>query len=223
MGTLREIRDRVVFRLRMIVDQRFDRRFGVDTGGVGGGDDISPAQKRGACYYLPTPVSVVRSMLGSLTIDHSAYTFIDLGSGKGRVLLLASYYPYKRIIGVELSRRLHQIAENNIRVWKSPRQKCFRIESACMDACDFALPPDPLILFLFNPFKPAMVAQIVDRIQQSVRDTPRPIQILYYGSNREIVDEILTRLHWPCREVCSKQPFSLYTESPLPYRGLLLG
>ncbi len=42
------------------------------------------------------------------------FTFIDLGSGKGRVLLMASEYPFQKIIGVEFMPELHRAAQKNI-------------------------------------------------------------------------------------------------------------
>jgi hypothetical protein len=49
------------------------------------------------------------------------FTFIDLGSGKGRALLMASAYPFKRIIGVEFMPELHRVAQENIRKYTEHR------------------------------------------------------------------------------------------------------
>src|SRR5579864_7137056 len=57
------------------------------------------------------------------------FTFIDLGSGKGRVLLMASDYPFKRIIGVEFMLELHRVAQKNIAGYSSDRQQCRQIET----------------------------------------------------------------------------------------------
>src|SRR5712691_7133679 len=52
--------------------------------------------------YQPTEPVLFEEMLASIKIDFRNFTFIDLGSGKGRVLLLASDYPFRQIVGVEL-------------------------------------------------------------------------------------------------------------------------
>jgi SAM-dependent methyltransferase len=103
------------------------------------------------------------------------FTFIDLGSGKGRVLLMASDYPFKRIIGVEFMPELHRVAEKNITGYSNDRQGCRQIETLCMDARDFQFPDDPLVIYLFNPFSEATFAQVLENLRHSVEQTLRPI------------------------------------------------
>jgi SAM-dependent methyltransferase len=109
------------------------------------------------------------------------FTFVDLGSGKGRTLLMASDYPFRRIIGVELLPALHQIAQENLRQYKSDTQRCFALESICADAADFPLPEDPLVVYLFNPFPEAVLRQAVANLGRSVRAHPRAVYVLYHN------------------------------------------
>ena len=198
-GTLRKM----AFRLRRRVDalkgrfdrfaeRRFDRRFGVDTCGSVAVQDlgIDIARQHSSAPYAPSPVSDVRCMLKTLTIDHPKYTFIDFGSGKGRVLLLASEHPFKRIVGAELSPRLHRIAERNLRRWNSPKQRCFSIESVCADARDFELPDDPLVLYFYTPFDTSVASRVVANIRESLRNHPRDIQVLYTGDNPGFIETL---------------------------------
>ena len=90
-------------------------------------------------------------MMQSLPIDYTQFTFIDLGSGKGRTLLIASDYPFRRIIGVELLGELHRIAQENIRTYQSPTRKCFALEIIRGDAREFTFPAEPSVIYLFNP------------------------------------------------------------------------
>src|SRR5438045_5385838 len=85
-------------------------------------------------------------------LDFPEFVFLDLGSGKGRTLMMASDYPFQRIIGVELLPALNQVARENIALYKGESQKCLAIESICADATTFPLPAAPLVLYLFNPF-----------------------------------------------------------------------
>src|SRR5580704_3857703 len=84
--------------------------------------------------YQPTDPALFHEMLASLNIDFHDLVFIDIGSGKGRTLLMASDYPFRRIIGVELLPKLHRVALGNIRKYKSDAQQCFALESICGDA-----------------------------------------------------------------------------------------
>src|ERR1051326_9070709 len=83
--------------------------------------------------YQPTEPALFHEMLDSLKVDFSDFTFIDIGSGKGRTLLMASDYPFRKILGVELLPELHRVAQENIVKYKSDSQKCFAIESVCGD------------------------------------------------------------------------------------------
>lgn len=107
------------------------------------------------------------------------FTFIDLGSGKGRALLMAADYPFKKIIGVEFMPELHRAAQENIAGYSSDRQRCRLIESVCMDARDFQFPPGPLVAYLFNPFSESTFAHVLDGLRRSVEQSPRPVYIAY--------------------------------------------
>jgi SAM-dependent methyltransferase len=104
-----------------------------------------------AVGYWPTPTKLAQEAIASLPIKHEQFTFIDIGSGKGRVLLIASEFPFTRILGIEFSPELHAIAEENIRNYKSATQKCHQIRSVCQDFTQFELPPGPLVLYVYNP------------------------------------------------------------------------
>jgi hypothetical protein len=101
--------------------------------------------------YQPTPVEVIREAVEALPINAAEFTFIDFGSGKGRVLFVASEFPFARIIGVEYAHELHEAACRNIQSYRSQTQKCRRIEAICQDMTTFPLPEGPLVLFFYNP------------------------------------------------------------------------
>jgi hypothetical protein len=121
--------------------------------------------------YQPTEPALFRQMVRSLPVNFSQTTFIDIGSGKGRTLLMASDFPFRRILGVELLPELHRIAKNNILRCKIDSQKCTVIESICVDATQFAFPTEAMVLYLFNPlpesglvsadFKPGTIARAI--------------------------------------------------------------
>jgi tRNA G46 methylase TrmB len=88
---------------------RFDEQAGVYTTGrvtleeLGLSPDCS-------VRYKATPINFFHAAVAKLSLDYPRTVFIDFGSGKGRVLLLASHYPLRSIIGVEISEALCQIA-----------------------------------------------------------------------------------------------------------------
>ena len=121
-----------------------------------------------------------QAVLGT-TLDFGDFTFIDLGSGKGRTLLMASDYPFRRIVGVEFLPSLDEAAQENLRKYKSESQKCFALESICADATAFPFPADPLVIFLFNPFPESGMRRVVAHLGQSLLAHPRPVYVLYHN------------------------------------------
>ena len=131
--------------------------------------------------YQPTDPTAFREMLDALPISFADFTFIDLGSGKGRTLLLASEYPFQRIIGVELLPELHRAAEENIRAYCEARHPSSQIESILMDACEFEFPTTPLVVYLFHPLPIAGLERVIRKLDESVVQWPRDVWVVYHN------------------------------------------
>jgi SAM-dependent methyltransferase len=131
--------------------------------------------------YQPTDPALFREMMAALPIPFDQFTFVDVGSGKGRTLLLASEYPFQRIVGVEILPELNRAAQENIRAYKSPTQRCFDIQTVCADAREFELPDEPLVLYLFNPLPEDALRQVIARLEKSLVQFPRPVCIVYHN------------------------------------------
>src|SRR5678816_1101821 len=114
-------------------------------------------------------------MLQGLASDFAGFTFVDLGSGKGRTLLMAAEYPFRKIIGVELLPALHRVASDNVRKYASERRKCFVVEARCGDVKQFEFPDEPLVLYLFNPLPEAGLAVVIRNLETSLREHPRRV------------------------------------------------
>ena len=196
LGVLWEfVRDSTPERLRQRygdADYDWDNRVNTTSGGVGWRDRLLGMFHSA---YQPTEPAAFHEMIealqldalqqtagpGQTTINFRDFTFIDLGSGKGRTLLMAADYPFGRIIGVELLLSLHKIAQDNLRKYKSESQKCFALEAICGDATAFAFPEDPLVIFLFNPFPESGMRRVVANLAKSLHAHPRPVFVLYHN------------------------------------------
>jgi hypothetical protein len=175
-------------------DVEYDWDFRVDTTGatVGWRDRLlghfhSP--------YQPTEPALFREMLESLTLASPnfafrEFTFIDIGSGKGRALLMAADYPFRRILGVELLPELHRVARENIGKFKSDLQRCFTIDCILGDASEFVFPPEPTVLYLFNPLPESGLARMLRNLESSLREHPRPVFVLYHNA---LLEPVLTQ------------------------------
>jgi SAM-dependent methyltransferase len=131
--------------------------------------------------YQPTEPNLFREMMASIPVEFDQFTFVDLGSGKGRTLLMASEYPFRKIVGVELIEELHCVAVENIGAYKSATQRCTRVESVLTDARDFELPEEPLLLYLFNPLPERALLEVLQRLESSLEKTPRPVWVVYHN------------------------------------------
>ncbi len=133
-----------------------------------------------AVHYHPTHPRAARRLLRSLPIkDHSRYSFIDLGSGKGLVLFAAAEFPFARVEGVEFATSLHNAAVRNIATYRSSRRRCQSISSTNLDAAAFQFPPVPLVVFMFNPFRHQVLEKVLTNLDESVRISPRDVVVLY--------------------------------------------
>jgi len=135
--------------------------------------------------YQPTDSVLFHEMIAAVSVqpdfDFREFTFIDLGSGKGRTLLMASGYAFRRILGVELLPALNQIAQNNLAHYNNPCQKCFAMEAVCADATAFLFPPEPTVLFLFNPFPESGLRSVMANLVRSLLEHPRKVFVLYHN------------------------------------------
>jgi SAM-dependent methyltransferase len=163
----------------------FDQAHGLDTDGeFHGWTYLSDLEIRSPNWiegtdYTPIEPERFRLVVNALPIVFENFAFIDFGSGKGRALLLASEFPFNRIIGLEFSPELHQVAEENIRRYPAELQKCRDIQSCNVDFVEFLLPSDPLVLFFFNPCHVRVLSEVVSRLSRSLRANPRPLYLAY--------------------------------------------
>jgi hypothetical protein len=173
--------DRLLFRIwryspgglvRLYRHHAFDRRYGVDTRGYG---DLR---------YEPTPEDTFHEMMSNLPLDARDFVFVDFGSGKGKVLMLAAQYPFRRVVGVELWEDLHQIALGNIERFRRHRACAAETVSVRMDAADFPIPEEPLVLYFFNPFPEAVVGRVLENLERSLERAPRRVYVLFYAPVR---------------------------------------
>jgi SAM-dependent methyltransferase len=143
--------------------------------------------------YQPTEADLFYEMIEALRqcshIDFHDFVFIDLGSGKGRTLLMASDYAFRRITGVEFLPTLHKAAQDNMSEYRSDSQKCFVLESVCANAIGFPFPSGATVLYLFNPFPESGLRRVIGNLERSLQEHPRAVYVLYHNP---ILDHVLS-------------------------------
>ena len=103
-------------------------------------------------------------MLDALPLPPERTTFVDLGSGMGRVVLLAAERPYRQVIGVEISPALHEVAKENRDRYPRERLQSRDIRRVRADAAAFTFPRGDLAVYLYNPFRAPVMEAVVARL-----------------------------------------------------------
>jgi SAM-dependent methyltransferase len=168
--------------------ESFDARFGTDTGDVVFPWDLPSlgASRNAEIHaYEGTSASLIREILGRLPVQTDQLAFVDLGSGKGRALLVASEFPFVEIVGVELSRELHLIAQENVRRFRPAHQRATKFRLSCMDATQYDFGTKALVLFLYNPFGRDTLRTVLANLEASLEATPRQAFLVYLNPRFE--------------------------------------
>jgi len=160
----------------------FDRAHGTDTSGLVLADELpadEDARSHAVCYAGSQP-NVLRLALAALpAVD--ACSFVDLGCGKGRALLVASEFPFADILGVELSPPLAEIARRNATLVARRHPSRTAVRVALADASRYPLPAGDLVLFLYHPFGAELVARVVAAVEAALADEKRSVYVVYYN------------------------------------------
>lgn len=172
---------------RYVYDRSFDKKYNVDTAGTEELEFLSASdaalKEHGRRYEAVSP-EMFAGMLAHLDIGRfEDFTFVDIGSGKGRALFLAAEYPFKKIIGVEFARELHETAEKNIATYSNPAQKCRALQSVCGDGATFPMPAGPVLCFINNPFGEPLMRKLADHLVADLMRSPRPFFLAYLHAN----------------------------------------
>ena len=188
---------------RMHRPHPFDVQHGVDTTGLIWGERLVPggaatdwAHYWATGYYgiAPSAFAVLLAELDQPGFAWSRFTFVDAGCGKGRALLLALRYPFRRIAGVELSPELAVVAEANLRRFSAPWRLQVPADVVTGDAATVALPDGPLIVYLYHPFAAPVMRRFLDNLNDSLRRQPREIYLIYVNPELDGLIRALTPL-----------------------------
>ena len=174
----------------------FDVEFGVRTSGLIAGRHLKSGQRHdrhNTAYYGVAP-SVFQGLVKRWRRSRPVaamqeFTFLDLGAGMGRAVLLASELPFKAVMGVELHPELDRIARRNLSAWRKAGRARAPMKMICGDAVEFVWPPGPCLAFLFNPFGAVVMRRLLKQMRKSFKGRGGELDILYVNNEQERVLE----------------------------------
>jgi SAM-dependent methyltransferase len=111
--------------------------------------------------------------MNSLPI-RSSDAIVDLGCGKGGVLISLSKYPFAAVDGVEISEQLISVAIKNLAI-----AKCAKTKFYCGDAANFKLYDKYNFIYTYNSFPPVVMCDVISNIMKSIDGNPRVMTIIY--------------------------------------------
>ena len=172
----------------------FDLKYGVKTSGLIAGRNLkcgSQADRHTTAYFGVAP-SVFHEMIALWRRSKPAgaideFTFVDLGAGMGRALLLASEFPFRTVIGVELNPTLVRMARKNVARWDASGLASASVRVKHGDAVEFQIPPGPCVVFMFNPFGAPVMRRLLKAWTRSLAGREGQIDVLYVNSEQELV------------------------------------
>ena len=185
----------------------FDQKYGTDTGGYLAPEELrggSPSDAMNNGYSAVAP-SVFREAcrrwresLPPSSARVEAYTFVDVGAGKGRALLLAAESPFRKVIGVELSEELARLARRNANLWTRATRSRRTIRVLRQDALEFRWPRPPLLVYLNNPFECELLEKLAGKLAGVAASGPGLVDVLYVnpGCADTLIDSGNFKLLW---------------------------
>lgn len=127
--------------------------------------------------YVPSAWHVLPRALRYVGVSERD-TFVDFGCGKGRALHQAARWPFKRVIGVEISPELAEIARASLAV-RTRRHRARKVEVVVADVRDYPVPDDLTIAYFFRPFGDGPLEAVLRAIVESIDRNPRPVRLIY--------------------------------------------
>lgn len=174
----------------------FDVENGVRTSGLVAGRHLKSGHRhdRHATAYFGVAPSVFAALVrrwqkSRPTAPIEDFTFVDLGAGMGRAVLLAAEMPFRAVVGVELHPGLTKIARRNLAAWRTAGRARTSMRMVCGDATDFAFPAGPCLAFLFNPFGAAVMRRLLKKLAAGFAGRPGQLDLIYVNHEQEGVLE----------------------------------
>jgi SAM-dependent methyltransferase len=153
-----------------------DRRRGLDTTRELNLQDVGLAHPE-RVRYEPTGWIDLKRTFRACPVEPGD-VFLDYGSGKGRVLLAAARKPFARVVGVEISSELCDVARVNLETERDQR-RCGAVEVVAADVTEWDVPDDVTVIFMHNPFRGEIFDAAMKRVLASLDRSPRRLRVIY--------------------------------------------
>ena len=177
----------------LTVDYLFDINNRTNTNGLISLDKllIKSKNKKSGRDYQATRVVPLKKLFNYIKKYHDpkSSVLVDFGSGKGRVLLVASNFCYQKVRGIEFAHALCDIAKNNLAIYTNRISSKTQFQIIESDVVDYRINSDENVFFMYNPFNESILSTIINNIVLSLSRSPRKILIIYHNPKHTAVIE----------------------------------
>jgi SAM-dependent methyltransferase len=141
--------------------------------------------------YEASDTEMCDRTIGSLGIDPPGFTFIDLGCGKGRPLIVAARHGLGKLVGVEFAGELVEVCRANL-----AKVGIANAEVVHLDVCDYRFPLTPLVVYMFNPFDAKIMERVLRNLHQTYEQSPRDIRMIYLHTGNPEIFALFRQQTW---------------------------
>ena len=181
-----------------LVEKHYERKLGIDSLDIVSLEDLGVSDRQ-YHQYVATDFVAFRRLMKIAPIRPGRDVFLDYGSGKGRVLVMAATYPFAKVIGVEFSLELSRIARDNVERVRD-KLRCRDVRIVTRDAREYEVPPEVTFVYFFNPFHGDVLASVLETLRRSLDERPRELSILcLYPARGMPFEAQVSRCNWLVR------------------------
>ncbi|MES2429474.1 MAG: class I SAM-dependent methyltransferase [Bacteroidota bacterium] len=160
----------------LINDIKGEKKYGIHTTGIDDlkktGQDISTAS-----IYMPVSYDLLEDIFTHLPLSPREH-FLDIGCGRGRAMCVAAENNYKKISGIDFSKKLCKEALANASIMMQKKDSpSFDVHVA--NAATYSIPSDVDCIFMFNPFNDIIMKNVIENILTSIQKRKRDVYIVY--------------------------------------------
>jgi SAM-dependent methyltransferase len=174
-----------------VVNRFHERRLGVRTAATVRLADIGIVSDD-AMDSTPLGYRALFSVIRGLPVDYPSSVFLDYGAGKGRAVCVAATLPFRRVVGIDLSNVLIELARQNVKVLK--HRRATQIDLLVVDATEFQVPPDANVIYFYNPFAGETLRRVIGRLRASFEQHPRTMYVIFF--NNDHFDQMIAGERW---------------------------
>lgn len=158
---------------------RGERKYGINTTGA---DELDSLEDKGidtrhSTIYMPVSYDVIEDVFERYKPSGFKH-FIDIGCGKGRAMCVAAQMGAQKITGIDFSKEFCDQSKLNL---LKTQQKFPQLQFSVLnnDAFYYEIPADADCIFMFNPFDEVIMSGVIENIEMSLEEHPRPVTVIY--------------------------------------------